>query len=261
MDLDAIKKHWEEQGESLSDADKVTPTSRDPFLGELEETFVMKYLDPAFMALDAGCGDASHTIRYARNVNFIHGLDIAESLIGKAKNRAEESKTGNMMLHAGSILDMEKIFAGRRFDCIISQRCIINLPTWDLQKEAMGKMHGMLKKDGLLIMTEGFQDELDNLNTLRTGASLPAISVVSYNRNLRHKEFDPFIRDYFHHDALHDYGLYLFLSRVYHPMVVSPEAPRHDSRLNEVAGRLSMIVDSEEFRKYSYNLCYVLKKK
>jgi ubiquinone/menaquinone biosynthesis C-methylase UbiE len=260
MELDDIRRHWEEQGECFSVSEKVTPTSRDPFLGMLEELCVMKHLDPGFSVLEVGCGDALHTMKYADKVSFIHGLDVAKSLIRSARNRVETSKASNIELHVGSVLDLDDMFARESFHCVISQRCIINLPTWELQKKAIIKIHGVLKQGGLFIVTEGFQDELDNLNAVRTAAGLSTIQVVSYNRNLLHQEFEPFIKEYFDEEAIHDYGLYLFLSRVFHPLAVCPEAPKHDSRMNEVAGQLSMIMDSREFRKYSYNLCYILRK-
>jgi hypothetical protein len=110
-------------------------------------------------------------------------------------------------------------------------------------------------------MTEGFQDELNNVNSLRKAVGLSEVNVVSYNRNLQHNEFDAFINRYFTTEAVHDYGLYLFLSRVYHPLVVLPESPNHDSRLNEVASMLSTLVPISSLKKFSYNLFYVLKKK
>jgi len=113
----------------------------------------------------------------------------------------------------------------------------------------------------VFLMTEGFQEELDNLNHVRQEAGLSAIQVVSYNRNFRHGEFDSFITTYFDVERIQDYGLYLLLSRVFHPLAVLPGEPRHDSRLNEVAGILERLVDLPECRRFSYNLLYVLRRR
>jgi len=110
-------------------------------------------------------------------------------------------------------------------------------------------------------MTEGFQDELENLNSLRQKVGLDSIKVVNYNRNLLHAEFDTFIQNYFIVEAVHHYGFYLFLSRVYHPLVVYPENPKHDARLNEMAHHLCKVVDFPELKKFSYNLLYVLRRR
>lgn len=260
MNLEEIRQHWEKAGEDLSCSQTVTPTSRDPFLGRLEECNILRYLHDNQMVLEVGCGDASHTIRYAQRVKHIWALDIAESLIALARQRAGSLGVSNVEFTVGSILEAREIFRNKPIDCVISQRCLINLPTWEYQQAAILQIHELLMPGGLFLMTEGFQDELDNLNHLRERVGLPTIDVVSYNRNLIRDEFDRFIAQYFTIEDVKDYGLYLFLSRVYHPLVVIPEQPKHDSPLNEAASALSRLLSTSDFRRYSYNLLYILKK-
>jgi len=261
MNLEEIRQHWERAGEQLSLVQTVTSTSRDAFLGQLEEDNILRYLHPNQNVLEVGCGDGSHTLKYAQRVKQVWALDVAESLIGHARQRTGSSGVCNVEFTVGSILEAGEIFRNKPIDCVISQRCLINLPSWKYQQEAILQIHQLLRRGGLFVMTEGFQDELDNLNRLRETVGLSAINVVSYNRNLIHDEFDTFIGKYFAMEAVLDYGLYLFLSRVYHPLVLIPEQPKHDSRLNEVAGLLSSLVSTSEFRAYSYNLLYVLRKR
>jgi ubiquinone/menaquinone biosynthesis C-methylase UbiE len=261
MNLEDIRRHWERAGEQLLLQETVTSTSRDPFLGQLEEDYILRYLHPNQNVLEVGCGDASHTIKYAQRVKYIWALDVAGSLIERAKQRVEVSDIANIEFTVGSILEAGVIFCNKPIDCVISQRCLINLPTWHYQQDAIVQIHQLLKTGGLFLMTEGFQDELDNLNQLRERVGLSRIDVVGYNRNLIHDEFDAFIGNYFEIDAMLNYGLYLLLSRVYHPLVMVPEQPKHDSRFNEVAGLLSREVPTSEFRQYSYNLLYVLRKR
>jgi SAM-dependent methyltransferase len=261
MDLDSIREHWCKVGGELSAAEKVSGTTRDPSLGLLEEERLAKYLRLDDTVLEIGCGDAAHTVRYARQVKRIFGLDVADTLITHARQRAERAQIDNVKFVVGSVLDLESIFPGGDFDCVLSQRCLINLPTWEHQQDALRRIHGVLRRGGLFLMTEGFQDELDDLNHVRQAVGLSTIKVVSYNRNLRHDEFDSFIATYFDVETVQDYGLYLLLSRVFHPLAVSPGEPRHDSHLNEVAGLLERAVDLPECRRFSYNLLYVLRRK
>lgn len=261
MDLASIREHWCKVGEQLSAAEKITGTTRDPILGLLEEERLAKYLRPGDTVLEIGCGDAAHTVRYARQVKRIFGLDVADTLIAHARQRVERAQIDNVQFVVGSVLDIERILAASEIDCVLSQRCLINLPSWEHQQDALLKIHRVLRPGGVFLMTEGFQDELDNLNHVREAVGLSAIGVVSYNRNLRHDEFDSFIARYFDVEAVQAYGLYLLLSRVFHPLAVSPGEPRHDSRLNEVAGLLERAVDLPECRRFSYNLFYVLRRK
>ncbi|MCX6166223.1 MAG: hypothetical protein NTU73_15410, partial [Ignavibacteriae bacterium] len=102
---------------------------------------------------------------------------------------------------------------------------------------------------------------LDNLNLARKNFSLQEIKVVDYNRNFTLKEFNIFINEYFEIVDKHYYGSYLFFSRVYHPLAVLPEEPRHDSKLNEVAMMIQKNITMPDLDKYSYNIAYVLRKK
>jgi SAM-dependent methyltransferase len=261
MDLESIREHWCKVGEELSGQGKVTGTTRDPILGSLEEERLAEYLRVDDTVLEIGCGDAVHTVRYARRVKRILGLDVADTLIAAARQRAKAAQIDNAEFVVGSVLDLERIFTGGDIDCVLSQRCLINLPTWEHQKDALLKIHRVLRRGGVFLMTEGFQEELDNLNHVRLAVGLSAINVVSYNRNLQHGEFDSFIAAYFDVETVQDYGLYLLLSRVFHPLAVLPAEARHDSRLNEVAGVLERAVDLPACRRYSYNLLYVLRRR
>jgi SAM-dependent methyltransferase len=261
MDLVSIREHWRKVGEQLSAAEKVTGTTRDPILGSLEEDCLARYLQPSNTVLEIGCGDAAHTVRYARQVRRIFGLDVADTLIAHARQRVERARIENVEFVVGSVLDLERIFGAGDIDCVLSQRCLINLPTWEHQQDALLKIHAVLPKGGVFLMTEGFQEEFDNLNHVREKVGLSPMKVVSYNRNLRHEEFDSFIAPHFEVEAVHGYGLYLLLSRVFHPLAMLPAEPRHDSPLNEAAGLLERSVSLPECRRFSYNLLYVLRRR
>ena len=261
MKLEDIKKHWEEAGKQFSTGGKVTPTSRDPYLGLLERENILNHLEKHHTALEIGCGDGSHTVHYAKRVKRLSGIDVAESLISIARRRAATESIQNVDFIVGSVLDIKKIYHAQQFNCVISQRCLINLPEWQHQQDAILQVHGLLQKGGLFLLTEGFQGELDNLNTIRQKFGLPEIKVVSYNRNLIRKDFEAFISQYFDIIETRHYGAYLFLTRVFHPLAVLPNEPKHDSKLNEIAMEISRTIQMPDLEKYSYNLFYVLKKK
>ena len=110
-------------------------------------------------------------------------------------------------------------------------------------------------------MTEGFQEKLNNLNELRKMFALPEIKVVEYNENFSEPEFESFISKKFNLIEKRHYGEYLFLSRIFYPLAILPESPKHDSHLNEVALNIAKKIKIKDLEKYSYNLFYVLQKK
>lgn len=260
MQLNAIKEHWEQSGRQFPGSGHVTPTSRDPYLGELERAFIASHLKKSQSVLEIGCGDASHTVHYAHRVKHLTGVDIAESLLERARQRIAPTNIRNVTWVAGSILDLDRLFPREQFDCIITQRCLINLPQWKHQQQALQKIHQRLKKGGLFLMSEGFQNPLDELNKVRKQFNLPIIKTVAYNKNIDLKKFTPWIKKYFRTLATSHYGEYLFFSRVYHPLMVAPEAPRHDARYNQVARDLAGKLQLPGFEKYSYNRFYAFRK-
>ncbi len=261
MNLEQIKTHWEEAGRQIALDLEVSPTSRDPFLGQLEEDGILSSIQGSQHVLEIGCGDGLHTVKYAKCADRVSGLDVAETLVELAAKRMSRHGITNVDLSVGSVLDMVKLYGAKSFDCVISQRCLINLPEWSHQKEAMVQVRQVLKRGGLFILTEGFQDGLAHLNKMRHKLGLDEIKEVTYNRSLIRKDFERFARSNFDIVAVHDYGLYLFLSRVFHPLAVSPKSPKHHSKLNEAAMQIARATQSPSFRRYSYNLCYVLRKK
>ena len=261
MKLEDIKRYWNQAGKEFPEGGEVTPTSRDPYLGKLERENILDYLNSKQIVLDIGCGDASHSVYYARKVKHLLGIDIAPSLIKRAKARTCSERIRNVDFFTGSVLDMEKIFKLQKLDCIISQRCLINLAEWSYQKDVILKVHGLLKDRGPFLLTEGFQDELNNLNRVRRTVGLSEIKAVSYNRNFVREDFELFVKGFFDVLEIRHYGVYLFLTRLFHPLTVLPEKPKHDSKLNEVAMQISEAVQIPDLEKYSYNLFYVLKKK
>lgn len=261
MTLEEIKQHWEQAGRQFPKEGQIFPTSRDPYLGQLEEENLLCYLSGHNHVLEIGCGDGLHTIKYARCVKQLSAIDVAESLIQLARDKMDCEGVANVSFTVGSVLDLRELYGFSQFDCVMSQRCLINLPDWQYQQDAIVQVSDVLKNGGLFLLTEGFQDELDNLNAVRRIVNLDQIRVVDYNRNLIRKDFEEFVGNYFDVLEILDYGTYLFLSRVFHPLAVLPYNPRHDSSLNEAAMEIARMIQIPDLRKYSYNLFYALRKR
>jgi ubiquinone/menaquinone biosynthesis C-methylase UbiE len=195
-----------------------------------------------------------HTVAYAQRTNHLTAIELSSTLAERAKERCFR-EARNVTVVVGSVLELERLLPDQSFDCVISQRCLINLPTWDHQRAALEQIRGRLSPGGLLLITEGFQDELDSLNELRSRVGLPTINVVAYR-----DVFETHLTKDFQRVAMADYGVYLLLSRVFHPLAVAPDEPRHESRLNEAAMKLAQSIDLPDFRHWSYNLFYALRK-
>lgn len=255
VDAESIRRYWEEQGRADRPA-----TSRDPFLAELERADIEARLDGSMDTLEVGCGDGIHTVRYARRVRRLTAIDIAGSLLDRARERLAAEGIGAVELVRASVLEAADRFGTASFDAVISQRCLINLPTWELQRSALEQIHDVLRTGGIFLLTEGFQEDLERMNAMRDRCGLEPIAAVPHNRFLERSALEAFARDRFAVLERGDYGLYLFLSRVVHPLAVHPRAPRHDDPLNEAAMRVARAVRIDELAPISYDAFYAFRK-
>lgn len=263
MNLDQIKRHWEDAAERLLGTGnaELSPTSRDPFLGEMEEQAVLSWLRPDHEALELGPGDGLHTVRYAPKVRRLAGIDVSEGLVHIAQQRIAAAGLCNVDLQTGSVLGLRDVYPPEQFDCIISQRCLVNLPEWPMQQETLRQAHALLRPEGLLLLAEGFKEGLDGLNEMRHAVGLNGVQVVSYNCLMIRRDFEAFIVPYFDIVQIRNWGLYMLLSRIFHPLAVAPAEPQHNSPLNAIAMRMTQALSVPNLERCSMNLFYVLHKK
>jgi hypothetical protein len=119
---------------------------------------------------------------------------MSSSLVEPAKRRAAVEALRNIQFIVGSVLELTKVLQTNHFDCVISERCLINLPERQLQQDVIPQAHSLLSDDRRMILTEGFQTELDSLNVLRKQLGLPKIRVVSYDQNNARKDFEAMVK-------------------------------------------------------------------
>ncbi len=261
MDINQIQEYWEEIGKRYIASGVTSATTHDYYLGLLEGQNICEFLKSEDVALDIGCGDAQHTLQYSMQVARMFAVDTSPSFVQIGQRRVALHGIKNAIISFGSSLELSGQFAPSSFDCVLSQRCLINLPSWEYQRSAILEILKVLKGGGLLLLTEGFQDGLEHINEARLSVGLPEIIVATHNRLLSLEEFLPFIRCYFDVIAVRDYGAYFYLSHIFHPLVVLPDSPKHESHLNEVAMKVAQSIPIVSMAKYSYNLFYALRKK
>ncbi len=252
-------------GQTMCLSEKTTSPFRDPFLMRLEEHQIISYLKPSMKVLHIGCIDSTHLHTYAPLVQALFALESKGNLIPAARKEAEAKELSNLTFWEGSIHALSSIHRKEEYDCIISQQCISDLSSWDLQEKALNDLYHLLRHDGLLIISECFQDELEYLNKFRDKLGLSPFQGSDGNqhilRPMHHGEFDIWALKNFHIASLHDYGTYFFLTCIVQPLCNSTRKSPPDTTLNEVALTLSTVTQKPVFREISAVLCYVLRKK
>ena len=254
---DRIREHWRQIGSTVDPADLAhAPTSSDPHMRDLELHAILPHLRPEDRVLDVGCGTGFSAIQFAARCRHVLAVDYAEALIEKA--RAAQAQRGgppNLEFRVASVLDDGAV--PDLFDVVVSQRCLINLPHWEAQRQALRRIARLLPPGGRLVMVEGVLEPLERLNAIRAAVGLEPITVVWYNCFFREAQLEAELRRDFTITAVESLGLYLYLTRILHPLVVAPEAPRHDSPINAAARRLVEATPGDPFADLGYNRLYV----
>ena len=224
-------------------ASKENPGSDDFLLKHIEQLYIINHIPQKAKVLDIGCGDGTTLLKIAEEKEIEGvGMDFASSMIKKAKN----NNLGhfNIKFIEGSVLHLPTQQNIGLFDVIYTQRCLINLNSFQEQAEAIKKISNLLKDGGIYIMVESTHDGLDRINELRLCLNLEAISPPWHNTFFRIREVEELQKANFKIVSFsHLSSTYNFLSRCIYAKLAQQrnEKLKYDSEIN----RLSLLLPQE----------------
>jgi len=203
----------------------------DKHLIQAEITLLCSKISEGSKILDAGCGEGEGTLEYAQIKNTkVHAVDFSETRLLKAKERLRSLK--NITFQQVDFLSKYRLDTD--FDYIISQRFLINLMEWELQKKVILDLCKHLKKGGKLLMFEGSEDGVNQLNILRGLFGMPPIEIKWHNLFFRNELVNTFLQEtnlkLVEEDGLGDYFL---LTRGIRPYF--DKNLNWDSKFNEIS--------------------------
>lgn len=257
--IDDIKKYYNERANNGKYA-----TSPDFNLREVEIYFLSKWLCDGKRVLDVGCGNGYSTLSHAAQFksDFV-GIDFVPEMINSAnllKHQFELS--GNIEFVQGDVTSLD--FDDESFDIVISERCLLNLPTKDAQWDAIKEISRVTRKNGLYLMLEGSRQGLCGMNEVRSKFNLEPIPEAAESYNWFSNKFDETemlacAKQYFSSlETVQRFGMYFFISRVIHPLLVEPEQPKYDAKINEIAKNICL--QFPDFQGIGHEALFVHKK-
>lgn len=231
-----LQQHYENIG-SLKD-DRLT--AFDYNLRNLEIERAKSYIFENAKVLDVGSGPGVACFEYAKISNHIMGIDYAQSMVDFAQQKLQShypNLIDRVNFYKGSVIALP--FESNYFDIITTHRVLIALLSWENQQKALQEIARCLNKNGIYVMFEATEEGLKILNHYRRMFELSEISedgCGDYDRFLFSEEkLKDFMAQYYDLVKIHSFGMYYFISRILHPLFVSPEQPRYDHKLNDVA--------------------------
>lgn len=235
---DEIKKYWEKRAAADSSAQS---TTQDYYLREIEVNVLCERLgkySPILVA-DVGCGDGRTTLRIAndfRNTTFL-GFDYAPSMVKNAQANLISSGLSNVKFEQFDICGGLK----DSFHLIYSTRCLINLPSWDLQKVAINNIHNALNESGVYLMIENFIETHNGFNQIRKDFGLSEIPVRDHNLFFQRQRLLDYIDFMFTiEEEVNISSTYYLVSRVVYSKICSElgQAPNYLDDHHRFAARL-----------------------
>lgn len=223
MQKNHIKNHWEKQGRDYKESHWAS--WGDNWMIELEIENISKYISNGDKVLDVGCANGYSTFeQYKRKkLSSIVGIDYASSMIEMANKELNKNfKQSNIKFLQGDIRNIE--FNSFEFDVVYTTRVIINLPTWEAQKQAINECIRVTKKGGTVIFSEGFWEPLVKLNSMRLLSGLAPLAEHDFNRYIKKEKLKNYLEELGHTYEVIDFSsIYYLGSRLLRELVTDFE--------------------------------------
>ena len=260
-DVVELKRRYDEIAETLDEK----TTACDYNLRELEIDTAAGYMKDGQRTLDIGCGLGYAVRQYAARKKIeAHGIDYSEKMIEAARELSrnnQEDLKGTVNFQTANVLELP--YEDGYFDVVSSSRCLMALLAWELQRRALVEVARVLKPGGTLVLMEGTFEGLDKLNYVREQFNLAPIAADGRDRLFTLKFHEPELLDFcqslYDCERIQRFGMYYFITRVIHPLMVAPEAPKYSHKINEVARDIARVIP--DFDELGHLVAFVLKKK
>ena len=246
-----IRIFWNQQAKKYGP--NLIATTPDPLAKELEIKALLETLDPNLRTLEAGCGHGFNIFSIAKSfANNLVGFDYAEVMIETAKEKLKSTDfASGIEFHLANIL--EDLSSLGSFPQIYTDRCLINLPSLEMQITAVKNLAAILDPGGKLVLIEPVQQGQERLNSLRETVGLKPVPYHWHNLYLDEDAFLKLTPASLKHLETRNFAsLYFLISRVFNAKL-TPEGqdPDYLSELNKLAVQIPSFGDVGPLNRFT----------
>jgi ubiquinone/menaquinone biosynthesis C-methylase UbiE len=243
-----IQNYWEDRAKE--NYDKKTATTDDIHLRDLEISTLIETIrqirpEKIKNILDIGCGDGRSTLEIAAQFQDCHftGMDFSETMVKIANKNLEQKKDLKDRVHffVGDVTKLHEVIGNRKFDIILSDRCLINLESSDIQYKAIGDISDHLTSAGYFIAIENFIDGQNTMNDSRKAMGLPEIPIRWHNKYFAEDGLLMNSKKYFKKTVIRDFSSsYYFATRIIYSKMcqMRGETPDYNHEIHQLATKL-----------------------
>ncbi|OZG73777.1 hypothetical protein BTA51_08175 [Hahella sp. CCB-MM4] len=229
MDRKAIQSHWQNWAETYRDS--LRATTKTSSIKALEIDALRRAIlgsplhnNENLKVLEVGCGNGYNCLSLLQSFPGadITGVDFVPEMVDHAReNLSQQDKSlGNQLRFlVGDVLQLdEHPELAASYDVVFTDRCLINLPTQEMQEQGLIQLCRKVNQDGILLLIENQTQTHGNQNRLREALGMDARKAAEFNlfmdqaKLIKTVESQGFkLQDIDHFASLHDILLYVLV--------------------------------------------------
>ena len=141
----------------------------------------------------------------------------------------------------GDVTKLREVIDDKKFDIIISDRCLINLDSSVIQYKAIFDLSNHLTPTGYFIAIENFIEGHNMMNDSRKAMGLSEIPIRWHNKYFNEEEVLSFSKKYFKQTVVKDFSSsYYFATRIIYSKMcqIRGEIPDYNHEIHQLATKL-----------------------
>lgn len=212
-----VKKHGLSKQSTMMDIN--TRNKEVEYIIKHLRILMKKFKNPKILEIGCGNGYTAEQIVNSLNVKSLVCIDFLENFIKLVKKR----NLKNIISEVGNVLNLK--YEDSSFNIVFTERCLINLGSWEDQQQGLNEIYRILEKGGYYLMIECFTDGLNNINEARNVLGLNSIPQPFHNLYFDKEKFFHFIKGKFEKITVQPssenfLSSYFFGSRVLYPALI-----------------------------------------